>query len=357
MRRTTAWIVASAMVACTHGRRAPAPLADRVDPIESIAHAQSPAQSGASTGESLGAVDVVPRCANPPEIASVTTPMRLSDFVDALAARIDALDPAPIEAELAPIAARHGLDAASPQLLRDFTRLRTLFEATRDGGFWRLRWAITNEQPSSKLIWEQWAKGSPTKLEGPSATAECDEISALTSFLARKLEVDRVGLFYPTWNHTIVAWEPLPPSKKKDVVSPRILLPTTQIFLECDDAIDVTSFSATAQKNVYAYTPKDLSGDHLLSAETASFLLAQIDRYARASRDVLALIRLHRARRLDSSVGACAAFRAKLAASLETELACADEDALTRYWMDELHQPSIEPRAILRALDEAKPRL
>jgi len=291
------------------------------------------------------------RCAPIEHPTLPSSSMTFGAFVHALQVRIDAIDDDGVRAELAPIAARHLLDPNDANLLRDYKRLRTLFEATRDGGLWRIRWAITNEWPSSKLIWKRWTSTGfgASALSSPTATAECDEISSLTSFLAGRLGVKQVGLFYPTWNHTIVAWEP---TIKTTTGKPaRILLPTTQVFLGCDDAIDVTSFSPKAQKNVYAYVAADVSDAATIPAETAAFLLGQIDRYASASRDVLALIRLHRALRLDSSVGTCAKTRRTLSDASATKLRCEDEEALRHYWTTELRrEPEDDPRRILEQL-------
>src|SRR5690606_26305929 len=132
----------------------------------------------------------------------------------------------------------------SPQT---YSRVRLVFEATRDGGFWGIRWDITDRMPWSDAIWEQWrahdwtkeeeAATSPLSVEtdttpgraasrddaaseaarettprevipraaaprevtSPTAVAECDELSALFALLARDLEIDGfVGLFWPT---------------------------------------------------------------------------------------------------------------------------------------------------------------
>jgi hypothetical protein len=270
-----------------------------------------------------------------------------------LSTRIAGLDRAPLRAELAPIAARHGLDPNAAGLLDDFAKMRTVFEATRDGGFFRIRWAITNREPSSKEIWKAWSRPDfgGVALGPATATAECDEISSLTAFFAQRLGVGSVGLFYPTWNHTIVAWEP----KKADGTHARILFPTTQIFLGCDDAIDHTTFSEKAQKHVFPYGPKDVAPKTKVPAATAAFLLEQIDHYAGASTDVLALIRLHRARRLSSSVNQCTDTRRALATALEKSLSCADEIALQHYWTDELGHALGADTAILEGLAEDDP--
>ena len=42
--------------------------------------------------------------------------------------------------------------------------------------------------------------------DAPSATAECDELSALFAFFTHRLGVDDVGLFWPTGNHVVAVW-------------------------------------------------------------------------------------------------------------------------------------------------------
>lgn len=292
-------------------------------------------------------VAAAPAC---PVVAIVDPPakaMRFDAFAAALAEHIDHASP-PLDVELGALAAHHALDATAVDLTRDHRRLRALFEATRDGGFFRLRWAITNQEPSSARIWAQWAqaKTGASLATGPaSATAECDEISALTAFLAGRVGVERVGLFYPSWNHTIVAWQP--PTAKKGT---RVLLPTTQVFLGCDDGFDAADFDPKAQAHVWAYGPKDVAPHATVPASTVAFLLGQIDRWVPATSDLLALVRLDRARRLKSSVARCAHQRVVLAGRLERNHTCADEAALAHYWTEELGQPAAPFAEILRAL-------
>jgi hypothetical protein len=307
------------------------------------ANVATPAAS-ASAIAPIAEAAAVPICAPGIPRAAPSAAVSFVDFTAMLSARIAELDRTALRAELAPIAARHGLDPEAPGLLDDFVKIRTVFEATRDGGFFRLRWAITDREPSSKEIWKAWSRPDFAALAlGPAtATAECDEISSLTAFLAVRLDVGGVGLFYPTWNHTIVAWEPR--AKKADGTHARILLPTTQIFLDCDDAIDHTTFSEKAQSHIFPYGVNDVAPRTKLPAGTAAFLLEQVDVYAPASTNVLALIRLHRARRLSSSVDRCADTRRALATSLAGHLSCSDEIALRLYWTDELGQ-SLGPEA------------
>src|SRR6267143_1798386 len=73
----------------------------------------------------------------------------------------------------------------APESVRysDYVLVRLLFEATRDAGFWSLHWATTDQPPNSDRIWKQWQSvTNPSPLQS-TATAECDELSALYAFL------------------------------------------------------------------------------------------------------------------------------------------------------------------------------
>jgi hypothetical protein len=89
----------------------------------------------------------------------------------------------------------------------DFVIVRLLYEATRDAGFWNMHWSITDQPPNSDRIWSQWRNVSKPSLLNPTATAECDELSALYSFLVERAGVKGMGLFWPTYNHTVAVWE------------------------------------------------------------------------------------------------------------------------------------------------------
>lgn len=273
-----------------------------------------------------------PACATP-LLEQLDAPLPFSEFVARLARALDqAANTSHLRKAYAEFAAAHQLDPASPELFRDFSRLRLLFEATRDGGLWRLRWDITNQQPSSKLIWSAWA----TSLKGDAyaaatATAECDELSALYAFLARRLGVRNVGLIYPTWNHTVAAWSPTLAGKAQNF---RVLIPTSQIFLQCAHSFDATSFSPKHPS--YEYKAQDLAPDTPIAAQTAEFLLNQVHIYGEASFELLALLRAHRALRLDSSMSVCTDYRRQLVRQLSHELSCADQRALEHYVRHEL---------------------
>jgi hypothetical protein len=104
----------------------------------------------------------------------------------------------------------------------DFVVVRVLFEATRDAGFWNLHWSITDQPPNSDRIWSQWLTvGRPSPVT-PTATAECDELSALYAFLAERAGVKSVGLFWPFPNHTVAVWV-VRPVKSASI---RVVVPT-----------------------------------------------------------------------------------------------------------------------------------
>lgn len=174
--------------------------------------------------------------------------MAFESFLSSLQAHVDATVNPGLEADYRSFLERHGFTAKDVPYVK-YRRMRLIYEATRDGGFWNTLWRITDEEPSSKKIWRQWLS-HPGEL---AATGECDEISALTAFLGHRLGAGSVGLFWPTRNHTIVAWEPV-------LHGPRILLPTTQIFLECSEGFDKVRFSPTVQRTVYDYTAGDRAG-------------------------------------------------------------------------------------------------
>jgi hypothetical protein len=247
--------------------------------------------------------------------------------------------PAPtVEREFAEFAAGRGLDVNDALLRRDFRRVRLLFEATRDGGFWHLRWDITNEKPSSRSIWQQW-RDKP--VEGnfgvASATAECDELSALLGMLSKHAGVTNVGLFYPTWNHTIAVWAPLSGKNR----TPLVQLPTSQIFLGCDAGFDRTTFQTT-RTNIQAYPAFDLRPYSLLPAARGEWMLEQVKRYAAGSAELWSLLRAHRAYVLGSSMGTCNQQRAEWALALEHALSAEDERILVTVGTEEIgmHAPT-----------------
>jgi hypothetical protein len=114
--------------------------------------------------------------------------------------------------------------------LSDYAVAHLLYEATRDAGFWNLHWAITDQPPNSDNIWGQWKTVRQPSPATPTATAECDELSALYAFLGGRAGIRGIGLFWPAANHTIAVWMVRQPA---GIV--RVAIPTTQIFLDQND--------------------------------------------------------------------------------------------------------------------------
>lgn len=172
---------------------------------------------------------------------------------------------------------RRGL-AADDALYRDFVRVKVAFEATRAGGLWDLRWTITDQEPRSDAVWERWHGLTAPGGRG-SAFAECDELSALFAFVARELGVDGVGLFWPTWNHTVAVWK----LEAADGSPVRVVLATSQVFLDPEQGFDTESFDPWTQKTIYTYTRRDAASDLTLDSELVDRFVEQVRLLGRAS--------------------------------------------------------------------------
>jgi hypothetical protein len=135
----------------------------------------------------------------------------------------------------------------------DYVVARLLYEATRDAGFWNLHWTITDQPPNSDNIWRQWKRVTGVSPTLPTASAECDELSALYAFLAGRAGIKGVGLFWPFPNHTVAVWVLQPPGKNPV----RVVVPTSQIFLEVTDSFGTRKFNPWKQKSIYHYTRQD----------------------------------------------------------------------------------------------------
>jgi hypothetical protein len=171
----------------------------------------------------------------------------------------------------------------------EYVVARLLFEATRDAGFWNLHWEITDRPPNSDNIWRQWkALGTPSPL-APTAIAECDELSALFAFMAGRAGVRGLGLFYPTWNHTVAAWTL---NQQAGVV--RVVIPTSQIFLDETDYWGTKKFDPWKQKVIYEYTRRDVPDSFEIPKPLFEFFLRQTDKYAGASDVTLQMLRYFR---------------------------------------------------------------
>jgi hypothetical protein len=161
----------------------------------------------------------------------------------------------------------------------DFVVIRLLFEATRDAGLWNMHWSVTDQPPNSDRIWQQWKNVRRTSVLEPTATAECDELSALYAFLVERSGVKSVGLLWPYPNHTVAVWMVKPAS------SPmlRVVVPTTQIFLDENDFFDTPKFNPWHQKNIYEYTRHDVPDSFVLPKPVFEFFVRQMQVYGGAS--------------------------------------------------------------------------
>ena len=181
----------------------------------------------------------------------------------------------------------HGI-SGDQKTYRDFVRVRLAFEATRDSGLWQIRWKVTDKEPNSDLIWKQWRqqtapKYATEKSAKATAEAECDELSALFAFIARSLGVKRVGLFWPTFNHTVAVWTP----NDKEGNPVRIVVPTSQIFISSKATLGTREFDPEKQKIIYDYHRKDVPSTHKIPAPLAEMMIAQVKKFAGKSSQFL----------------------------------------------------------------------
>jgi hypothetical protein len=230
-------------------------------------HAVEPAGPSSGSAREPSAVD-------PPDPFPDRTHVTVAELVAALDDIARELESAPaVVRDYEAFLAAHDLPD-SPELLHDYVRVKLVFEATRDGGWWHLRWKVTNEQPNSEKIWSQWADAEVPASDDPvrpTAVAECDELSALFAFVVRKLGVRRVGLFWPVWNHVVAVWT-IPTTGDRSV---RIVVPTSQIFLGEDESLGTDGFDPYRQKTIYAYGRRDVKPQHRIAAPLARFFVSQ----------------------------------------------------------------------------------
>jgi len=169
----------------------------------------------------------------------------------------------------------------------DFVIARMFYEAARDAGFWNMHWTITNMPPNSDRIWSQWKAVRSVSPLTPTASAECDELSALYAFLVERAGVRSVGLFWPYPNHTVAVWV-LHPANRGEV---RVVVPTSQIFLDVTDSFGTRKFNAWHQKTIFEYKRRDAPDGFELPKPLYDYFLRQVDKYAGASDSTLQEIR------------------------------------------------------------------
>ena len=134
----------------------------------------------------------------------------------------------------------------------DFVIVRLLYEATRDAGFWNMHWTITDMPPNSDQVWRQWKSVQQVSPVIPTASAECDELSALYAFLVERAGVRTVGLFWPYSNHTVAVWV-VHPANGNEV---RVVVPTSQVFLTRERFVRHEKIQSVApEKDLRIHTP------------------------------------------------------------------------------------------------------
>jgi hypothetical protein len=169
----------------------------------------------------------------------------------------------------------------------NYVTVRLLYEATRDAGFWNVHWTITNREPNSDNVWRQWKAQTAPSFVSPTASAECDELSALYAFLAGRAGVHGVGLLWPYPNHTVAAWV-LHLAKEKEV---RVVVPTSQIFLDATDSFGTRKFDAWKQKTIFEYKRRDVPDSFELPAPLFEMFVTQLHKYGGASDATLQQLR------------------------------------------------------------------
>lgn len=182
-----------------------------------------------------------------------------------------------------------------PDIYLDYVRVKIAFEATRAGGWWGLKWDITNEQPNSDKVWAHWhklelASDDAAVIPETTAVAECDELSALFAFVAQRIGLSRrseVGLLWPTGNHTVAVWT----IDRKSDAATRIVVPTSQIFLNGDQSLGTTVFNPWKQKSVFDYRRQDAAAKLELPAALANQFVLTIREYGGRSQAELQLQR------------------------------------------------------------------
>ena len=273
--RSTTSPALAAMLVCI-GAAACAPSA----PVAAVDVAETVDRSSARTPAGRPAVDAGADVADAAATTFDPFPGRrdvaVSELFAAVEAQLPAIADAPtVRSEYDALRARHDLPD-SPTLYADYVRVRTAFEATRAGGWWGLEWRITDRQPQSDAVWTQWRNHTPTgdTLPTTTATAECDELSALFAVVARGIGLSRrsqVGLLWPTSNHTVAVWvvERSATGTGPHAKAARIVVPTSQIFLDSAQSLDTTAFDPWRQKQVFDYGRRDIAADARLPAALA----------------------------------------------------------------------------------------
>jgi len=268
----------------------------------------------------LGASVALGLCPPAQSQASRGPDTSVSALVAALQAKSKSLESSSAERRaFESFVAQHKLSSGNTSF-SDFVLIRVIFEATRDAGFWNMHWSITDQPPNSDRIWSQWKSVARSSFPQQTATAECDELSALFAFLATRAGVHNVGLFWPYPNHTVAVWT-IHPAHSQPV---RVIAPTSQIFLTEEDTFDTKKFDPWGQKTIYDYTRRDVSDSFELPKPLFDFFISQLDKYSGASTEALQQIRNLRD----------AVFQRTLTPDVAAREALRRENAYSRFYAD-----------------------
>ncbi len=222
----------------------------------------------------------------------------ISELFAALSTEADALGRSRIvRDEYDALRAKHGI-RDDARLYADYLRVRLAFEATRAGGLWGLEWRVTDRLPQSDAVWTQWrAVAAPARgavWPATTAVAECDELSALFAVVAHGIGLSRrsqVGLYWPTSNHTVAVWIV---GDAGDGRSVRIVVPTSQIFLDSAQSLGTDAFDPWRQPRIYDYGQRDIDANATLPAPLARYFMTQVRRNGARSRGELQGLRNRR---------------------------------------------------------------
>jgi hypothetical protein len=211
----------------------------------------------------------------------------LSQFLNVIRARAKTFESSPAtQQDFRSFVSAHNLPSDSVSY-HDYVVVHLLFEATRDAGFWNMHWSITDQPPNSDKIWRQWQSVVQPSALKPTATAECDELSALYAFLVERTGVKPVGLLWPYANHTVAVWTVRPAAG----IVVRVVVPTSQIFLDQTDTFDTRKFDPWQQKAIYEYTRRDVPDSFEFPKPLFDFFVRQLDEYGGASQATLQQLR------------------------------------------------------------------
>ncbi len=224
---------------------------------------------------------------NPAPVVSSDSHSTLALFVNVIRARSRTLEASSgLRQDFRSFLSAHNLPPDSVRY-HDYVVAHVLFEATRDAGFWNMHWSITDQPPNSDSVWRQWRSVNQPSTLRPTATAECDELSALYAFLVERAGVKPIGLFWPYANHTVAVWTMRPAAGA--VV--RVVIPTSQIFLDQTDTFDTRKFDPWHQKIIYEYTRRDVPDSFEFPKPLFDFFLRQLNKYGGASEATLQQLR------------------------------------------------------------------